>query len=1350
MKKQFGEYFIGLDLGTNSVGWAVTDKEYKLQKINGKHMWGIHLFEEGKTAAERRLARTARRRRDRQVQRIKLLQELFSEEITKIDPGFFLRLKDSFFLKEDKTIPQTNTLFNDNNYTDKEYHKEYPTIYHLRQAFITDKPIKDPRLLYLAVAHIIKHRGHFLFDNFNADEIGASFTDLLADLADCLNVIDVNVTFTNPEAIKEILKNDKLKIKDKVKELQNLITSENNDALKEIITLLAGGKCSLPKIFGNIGLEETKYKSIDLSVLENDTENSEETSLEDLLKDQFVVLTSIKAISDWIKLSDILNGMNNISEAKVAVYDKHKKDLKLLKTIVKKYAPDKYKELFTLPNKEANYPAYIGMTRINGKKQVVTSNSCSQSDFCKTVEKVIKNFPAEDAIVKYLLNETVIGKLLPLQKVKENSVIPYQLNEKELTIILKNAAENFPFLLQKDEDGYTVTEKIQKILTFKIPYYVGPLNDAHKNTSGHCWIVKKPGLIRPWNFDETVDKDESAKQFITKMTNKCTYLIGEDVLPKNSLLYTKFMVLDELNNLKLNGKKVSTEIKRKIYDDLFMKKNHVTGNDLREYLLSEGIITKDTEISGFDGDFKSGLKPWRDFHAIIGSRPFDEPLIEQIIETITLFSGTDILIPRLKTICRGKFTEDEIKKITKLKYKDWGRFSRKLLTGIYHTDKSTGECFSLIDMMENNSLNHMELLSSSYDFRENIKRFNREINGVNTEITYERLDDLYISPAVKRTVWRALCIVKEIRKIMGHDPEKVFIEVPRGEEKKERTITRKRQIEQLYAKCKDITPKLKELLKVKDDNELRSDKLFLYFIQKGKCMYSQEPIDIRQLYDKNIYDIDHIYPRSLTKDDSVLNNKVLCLKTINKDKDKDYPIKPEIQQEMASFWLLLKNQKLITQEKYDRLVRTTELTYDELSKFIARQLVETGQASKATAEILSEVFPNSSIVYSKPGNIDQFRQQFDIVKVRDLNDLHHAKDAYLNIVVGNIFDTKFTRDPRNFFAQNDHHYNLEKIFNSDVVRNGYYAWQVPGKNGPGTLEIIKNTVEKNDILFTRYSYTKDGKFYKMTPVGQGKGQFPLKTSDPRYSQKNSDGKLIYGGYTEVARSYAFLVEHKKRNKIIRTIEFVPIYCKEKIAAGQMTLIDFSEKILGLSSPKILLAHINIDSLLIIDGFPVHLSGNKDNNNFIVKSALQFHMPDGSVRYFKKISKYYADHKENEKTPVSEKYEITKENNLIFYNTLIDKFGKPPYCKEFSSYVKIMKNGKGVFEDLSIEEQSLVLYKLVMLSSCSSVRVDLSIINGPKEAGRILKHKDLSKYEDVVLVNQSVTGIFENSINLKTI
>ena len=141
-----------------------------------------------------------------------------------------------------------------------------------------------------------------------------------------------------------------------------------------------------------------------------------------------------------------------------------------------------------------------------------------------------------------------MGTFLPKQTVKDNSVIPYQIHLYELNAILKNLEDKVPLL---KENG----EKIQKIFTFRIPYYVGPLNGIRKKGEKSNWAVRKEGKIYPWNFDEMVDLEASAEQFIRRMTNKCTYLPSEDVLPKYSLLYSKYEVLNELNNLRFGWRK---------------------------------------------------------------------------------------------------------------------------------------------------------------------------------------------------------------------------------------------------------------------------------------------------------------------------------------------------------------------------------------------------------------------------------------------------------------------------------------------------------------------------------------------------------------------------------------------------------------------------------------------------------------------------------------------------------------------------------------------------------------------------------------------------------------------------
>ena len=46
------EYYMGLDMGTGSLGWAITDTDYHILRRHGKALWGVRLFESALTAEE--------------------------------------------------------------------------------------------------------------------------------------------------------------------------------------------------------------------------------------------------------------------------------------------------------------------------------------------------------------------------------------------------------------------------------------------------------------------------------------------------------------------------------------------------------------------------------------------------------------------------------------------------------------------------------------------------------------------------------------------------------------------------------------------------------------------------------------------------------------------------------------------------------------------------------------------------------------------------------------------------------------------------------------------------------------------------------------------------------------------------------------------------------------------------------------------------------------------------------------------------------------------------------------------------------------------------------------------------
>lgn len=86
-----GEYNIGLDMGTGSVGWAVTDEQGALLHFKKKPTWGSRLFDSAQPASEARVHRGQRRRYIRRRWRLDLLKKIFEPAMSEVDPDFFMR-----------------------------------------------------------------------------------------------------------------------------------------------------------------------------------------------------------------------------------------------------------------------------------------------------------------------------------------------------------------------------------------------------------------------------------------------------------------------------------------------------------------------------------------------------------------------------------------------------------------------------------------------------------------------------------------------------------------------------------------------------------------------------------------------------------------------------------------------------------------------------------------------------------------------------------------------------------------------------------------------------------------------------------------------------------------------------------------------------------------------------------------------------------------------------------------------------------------------------------------------------------------------------------------------------------
>ncbi len=1348
MKMQNTSYFIGLDIGTDSVGYAVTDATYALRKFKGEPMWGVHLFEEAMLNDERRGFRTARRRLDRRQQRIKLLQGLFAKEIAETDENFFIRVKESALYPEDTSCGAA--LFSDEGFEDKDYYKKYPTIHHLIVDLIEDETPHDVRLVYLALAWLVAHRGHFL-NEISKDNI-AAVTDIECVYLDFMGYFPEEKPWQCEDihAFGDVLK-QKIGINKKYRELSMLlygtpkVQKENGTAesfpydRESILKLLCGGKIAPKQLFCNDAYAEIESFSLDKS-------DDELAPVLNELGDDAELILKLKALFDWAVLHDVLQGETYISKSKIRIYEQHKTDLANLKYLIKTYLPRKYSEMFRLQNGgKVNYEAYA------------KGNSGKQEDFCKYVRQMLKDVsPTEtDRSVYDEVIARAENNLLCTKQVNSNNrVVPYQVYYPELKAILDNATKYLPFL-NEESDGLTVCEKILSVFEFRVPYFVGPLNGK----SSHAWIVRKAeGKIYPWNFSEKIDLEASEQAFIDRMTNTCTYLPDADVLPKKSLCYEKFQLLNELNPLSVNGRRIPVEIKQRLVSELFMQTKKVTKKAIVDFLRSNALYTDDDlfTVSGIDDSIKSSLSSYHAFRNLLLSGKLSETDAEKIIERRTYTESKARFALWLEREYK-ELSEADKKYICSLKFTDFGRLSRQLLCDLYGTDtaSTTGEAQSILERMWNENVTLMEILSERYTYFSQIAEIRAESFGRTGRSIDEQLTAMYVSNAVKRPIVRTADIVADIVKANGCAPEKIFIEMARGgkpEEKGQRTVSRYRRILELYEKCDDADVRRlqKELEEMGESAEsrLQGDKLFLYYMQLGRCMYTGEPIDLSQLSGK-LYDIDHIYPQSKVKDDSVLNNKVLVLSTANGEKGDVYPIKTDIRTKMGSWWRYLKDSELIGEEKYKRLTRREPFSEEEQWGFINRQLVETRQSTKAVAAVLGELYPETKIVYVKAGLVSEFRQEFDMLKSRAVNDLHHAKDAYLNIVVGNVYNERFTRQ---WFLANRDGYNLKTktLFGHPVQgMSGECVW-----NGAEDIAKVKSVVhKKNAIHLTRYAFCRKGGLFDQQPKAAAEGLVPLKKGLP--TEK-------YGGYNKSTATFFMLVKYsigKKTelmmmpvellfaDKVVSDTEYAAEYAKRTVASI------IGKEVLSVSFP-LGFRKIKIGTVLEFDGcFRAYVTGKSSGGKEVILSTfMPLIVGYEWEKYIKRLEKFAEKKKNNPDLVYSELYdEVSTAKNLELYDILTAKLQTVSYQKCPANPSETVKNGRALFEALDVFAQTKCLLQILLVFARVN-GCDLSLIGGVARAAVSTRSASLSNwkknYTDVRIIDATASGLYgSKSVNL---
>lgn len=1382
-----GPYSIGLDMGTGSVGWAVTDGQGKLLHFKKQPTWGSRLFDSAQPASEARVHRGQRRRYVRRRWRLDLLQALFVDEMAQVDSGFFDRINHSRTIEGDPIFTK--------DFTKVDYYDNFPTIYHLRAYLMEADEQADLRLIYLAIHNIVKHRGNFLRQGEKLTAKTAKTSDALKKLNDALRTWcesrEYEYEEINEGAAAQILADERSSRSQKAKDLQELVKVDTGDSTinkklsKALASAIVGLQCEFKDIFGDFECEATKLALSDDEKLE-----AFQTACPD---DSAELLDAICGVYSAYVLQGLLSYAEGetISRNMIKKYECYAEDLDCLKSLVRAYAPDEYNSMFRGatyhdtniddPSRDYDASKAAGYTAYNLHK-------LSYDDFAKSVKKLFAGTGAESD-ERYIQMMEAFDKQRFLRRLKtsDNGAIYYQLHLEELQAILKNQGRFYSFLK-------TDADKIESLVTFRIPYYVGPLTpkNAAQDSHGKCrfqWSERKPGMddavITPWNWESVIDKNKSAENFIMRMTGDCTYLAGEKVLPKQSLLYEEFCVLNELNGVRWSEDgdtwcRLDAAQREGIIQDLFHEKRRVTYKMIADWLVREGdarspIVRGGQGESGLESKMGSYIFFAKDIFGVGELSSEDFPVIEKIILWNTLFEDRSILKEKLQSEFgpdgSGMLNADQIKKICKKRLIGWGRLSKKFLTGV-KIDTQAGRPMSIMDVLRegNPSSNRrlgetmvmMEILhDNTLGFQEKIDEANREFYAENGEAM--GVNELPGSPAIRRSLNQAIRIVDEIAKIAGHAPENIFIEVTRDEDERKkgkRTVKRWDRIEEALKAFKaeggDLAV-MSEFKELKAANVDLDERLTLYLMQNGKCLYSGRAIDLEKLMSgSGDYEVDHIIPRAYIKDDS-LENKALVYREANQRKTDQLLIDENIRRKMSATWSQLHHAKMIGDKKYRNLLRP-HINENTMKGFVARQLVETSQMVKMAQALLEAryVDAGTKIVPVKASMSHNLREAAGLVKCREANDFHHAHDAYLACRLGlfiqmrhpGIYENpigyahvvqQYVREQSELFKKTHRMpgsagfvvnsfmtagFDSEtgEVFddawpNDDEVKRYRGKYLPDGWNAAAEVEGIRKALNYRQCYISRMSQEDTGAFWKATIYSPRDPKMGPKLALP--TKQELDPKQ-YGGFSSQQFAYFFIYEAKKKGKPTFQFSQVPVWLAARIDADPSALDEYARELAeneGLEYVGITRSKIYKKQLIEVDGERFFITGKKEMRN---ATEMAF-----SIEQMKLIEGVDSGEKVAD---------------------LLNAFNSE-VCHASRRLLRQLKIEEIIdgCADLSDVQVVQIVRKLLALVNGSMNMVDLSLAGGSKFAGCIQPNYTKLLNDSgpaVAFVDQSVTGMFE--------
>lgn len=641
-----------------------------------------------------------------------------------------------------------------------------------------------------------------------------------------------------------------------------------------------------------------------------------------------------------------------------------------------------------------SYLKHRGISYLEDALDDTVSGSSAYANGLKLNAKELEtHYPCEiqqerlNTIGKYrgqsqIINEN--GEVLDL-----SNVFTIGAYRKEIQRVFEIQKKYHPELTDEFCDGYML------IFNRKRKYYEGPGNEKSRTDYGR-FTTK---LDANGNY---ITEDN----IFEKLIGKCS--VYPDELRAAAASYTaqEYNVLNDLNNLTINGRKLEENEKHEIVERI-KSSNTINMRKIISDCMGENI----DDFAGARID-KSGKEIFHKFEVYNKMR---KALLEIGID-ISNYSREELdEIGYIMTINTDKEAMMEAFQ------KSWIDLSDDVKQCLINMRKTNGALFNKWQSFSLKIMN--ELIPEMYAQPKEQMTLLTEMGvtkGTQEEfaglkyIPVDVVSEDIFNPVVRRSVRISFKILNAVlKKYKALDT--IVIEMPRdrnSEEQKKRINDsqklNEKEMEYIEKKLA-VTYGIKLSSSDFSSQKQLSLKLKLWNEQDGICLYSGKTIDPNDIINNpQLFEIDHIIPRSISFDDA-RSNKVLVYRSENQKKDNQTPYyylthshsEWSFEQYKATVMNLSKKKEYaISRKKIQNLLYSEDITkMDVLKGFINRNINDTSYASRLVLNTIQNFFmaneADTKVKVIKGSYTHQMRCNLKLDKNRDESYSHHAVDAML-------------------------------------------------------------------------------------------------------------------------------------------------------------------------------------------------------------------------------------------------------------------------------------------------------------------------------------------------------------------